>query len=150
MKSHAICRKIECSLLSTEDIARKYPYIRTDDLQGGLFIPIDAVADPHAICEGLAELAAEQGVRLFEGIQVNRVLTSQNRVAAVETDRGTIKCDFFVNCAGFWARSLGKKTQPQVKVPRLTFGSWHLKFTSSLFIGKIGSSSGSGALLPSY
>jgi len=30
---------------------------------------------------------------------------------------GTIKCDYFINCAGFWARSLGKKTQPVVKVP---------------------------------
>ncbi len=61
--------------------------------------------------------AAEQGVRMLEHIQVNRVLTSHNKVAAVETDRGTIKCEYFVNCAGFWARSLGKKTQPLVKVP---------------------------------
>jgi len=102
--------------MSPEEIGRKYPYIRTDDLQGGLWIPIDAVADPHAICVGLADLAAGMGVQMFEGIQVNRILTNQNRVAAVETDRGTIKCDYFVNCAGFWARSLGKKTQPSVKV----------------------------------
>ncbi|XP_046657941.1 pyruvate dehydrogenase phosphatase regulatory subunit, mitochondrial-like [Daphnia pulicaria] len=117
MKSHAVCRKIECYLLTNEEIAKRYPYINTQDLQGGLWIPIDAVADPHKICESLAALAAAKGVRMFEHIQVNRVLTSQNKVAAVETDRGTIKCDFFVNCAGFWARSLGKKTEPLVKVP---------------------------------
>ena len=33
------------------------------------------------------------------------------------TPVGTIKCDYFINSAGFWARSLGKKTQPVVKVP---------------------------------
>ena len=118
MKSHSVCRKIECYLMTKEEIATRYPYVHTEDLQGGLWIPIDAVADPHAITESLVDLAVAQGVRMFERIQVNRVLTNSNhQVAAVETDRGTIRCDYFVNCAGFWARALGKKTQPLVKVP---------------------------------
>ena len=138
MKAHSTCRKIDCHMLSNDEIARRYPYINISDLHGGLFLPDDGVADPDAICTSLASLASQRGVRLYEHIHVHRVLTNQNRVAAVETDRGnnqrlqmikldlifyfdyfkgTIRCDYFVNCAGFWARSLGKKTQPMVKVP---------------------------------
>ena len=69
------------------------------------------------VCLILARLACDMGVRMYEKIQVSRVLTANSRVAAVETDHGTIKCDYFVNSAGFWSRSLGKKTMPQVKVP---------------------------------
>ena len=117
MKAHSVCRDIECSLLSPEDISKKYPYINTQGIQGGLWIPEDGVGDPHLICASLIDIATSQGVKIFENIQVHRVLTSQNQVSAVETDRGTIKCTYFVNCAGFWARSLGKKTLPLVKVP---------------------------------
>jgi len=121
MKAHSVYRNIECHILSVEDIAKKYPYLSTKELQGGLWIPNDGVADPYTICKSLAELAANQGVRMYEHIQVNKVLTSQNqsspRVSAVETDHGTIACEYFVNCAGFWSRSLGKKTEPSVKVP---------------------------------
>ena len=71
--------------------------------------------------QSLAQLASNLGVRMYEGTQVNRVTTCLDspspRVDTVETDRGVIKCDYFINCGGFWARSLGKKTQPPVKVP---------------------------------
>lgn len=35
---------------------------------------------------------------------------------AVETTRGTVECKHFVNCAGFWARNVGKLSEPYVKV----------------------------------
>lgn len=35
---------------------------------------------------------------------------------AVETTSGTIECQHFVNCAGFWARNVGKLSEPYVKV----------------------------------
>ena len=91
MKSHSACRQIECHLLTSDEIARRYPYVNVSDLQGGLFIPDDGVADPDAICTSLARLASQSGVRLYENIHVHRVLTSQNRVAAVETNRGKLK-----------------------------------------------------------
>jgi len=117
MKAHSVSRDIDCFLLTPKDIEHKYPYLNTEDVQGGLWIPKDGVGDPSSICRSLAKLASSLGVRLFEQIQVHRVLTDRKRVSAVETDRGTIHCDYFVNSAGFWARSLGKKTQPVVKVP---------------------------------
>lgn len=48
---------------------------------------------------------------------VQRVHQVDGRVSGVETSLGPINCDFFVNCAGFWARGVGQLSHPFVKVP---------------------------------
>jgi pyruvate dehydrogenase phosphatase regulatory subunit len=45
-------------------------------------------------------------------------ISNQNiQVKGVETSKGTIECEYFVNCAGIWARHLGQLSDPIVKVP---------------------------------
>lgn len=56
------------------------------------------------------------GVRVFEQCKVKRIINDNRKVEAVETTLGTIKCKYFVNCAGFWARNVGKLSEPYVKV----------------------------------
>ncbi len=41
-----------------------------------------------------------QGVRVYEGIGVERVKVESGRVRGVHTDQGHIECEIFVNCAG--------------------------------------------------
>lgn len=38
--------------------------------------------------------------KLLEGIQVKKILNEGNRVTSIETDAGTVKCDYFINAAG--------------------------------------------------
>lgn len=58
------------------------------------------------------------GVTLVESTAVGRVLSEDGRVSGVETRGGQrVACEFFVNCAGFWAREVGRLSQPAVKVP---------------------------------
>ncbi len=40
------------------------------------------------------------GVQMFEYTSVNRVEVEKGHVTAVETDRGSIECEYFINCAG--------------------------------------------------
>lgn len=40
------------------------------------------------------------GVQILERTTVQQVLVEKGHVTAVETDRGSIECDYFVNCAG--------------------------------------------------
>lgn len=76
------------------------------------------------------------GVTIIENCAVTRVINQSGRVKAVETTRGTIECQHFVNCAGFWARNVGKLSEPYVKVMVFliihealeafkTFALWH-------------------------
>ena len=79
--------------------------------------------------EALAYLAYRGGARFIGECGVQQVLTDtsssygvshanrETRVEGVLTDKGTIRCQHFVNCAGIWGRMLGKLSQPQVRVP---------------------------------
>lgn len=58
-----------------------------------------------------------QGVRIVENCTVQKVVQTNGKVSRVETNLGKIDCEYFVNCAGFWARGVGQLSEPYVKVP---------------------------------
>jgi glycine/D-amino acid oxidase-like deaminating enzyme len=37
---------------------------------------------------------------MYEGIEVNKIFTHSGNVHGVETTRGTINCEYFINCGG--------------------------------------------------
>ncbi|EFA10911.2 pyruvate dehydrogenase phosphatase regulatory subunit, mitochondrial [Tribolium castaneum] len=106
-----------CELLSPNELKDLHPYLRVDDLKGAVWVPEDAVANPRAICDVLAILAQQGGAQYFEHTPVDKVLTQNSTVYGVETPKGVIKCEYFVNCAGMWARELGLQCSPQVRIP---------------------------------
>lgn len=117
LKSMAGFVKLDCEAVGPREIAKLCPLLRTDDLLGGLWLPGDGVGDPFETCKTLAGEAVKAGVQVFEECQVLKVLIRKEEVVGVETNKGSINCEYFVNCGGFWARSIGQKSNPQVKVP---------------------------------
>lgn len=117
MKAQSVSWNIECELVTPEEAGKLCPLISTDDLQGGLWIPGDGVGDPYQICRSLISAAKEGGVRVFENCEVQQIVNQNGKVAAVGTKKGMIECQYFVNCGGFWARKIGKMSEPYVKVP---------------------------------
>nr|XP_033331918.1 pyruvate dehydrogenase phosphatase regulatory subunit, mitochondrial [Megalopta genalis]XP_033331919.1 pyruvate dehydrogenase phosphatase regulatory subunit, mitochondrial [Megalopta genalis] len=117
MKAQSISRDIECHLVTPKQVQEICPLLRVDDLVGGLWIPDDGVGDPYQICLTLIKEAKKKGVKVFENCKVTKVVTQNGRIEAIETTHGTIECQHFVNCAGFWARNVGKLSEPYVKVP---------------------------------
>lgn len=69
------------------------------------------------ICETLILEAKKMGVNIIENCTVSEVMSSNGKVSSVNTSLGTINCDYFVNCAGFWARNVGQASEPCVKIP---------------------------------
>lgn len=61
--------------------------------------------------------AIENGVTVVEHCSVVQVNQKELKVSSVDTSGGTIKCKYFVNCAGFWARNIGNMSDPIVKIP---------------------------------
>uniref|UniRef100_T1IHI3 Pyruvate dehydrogenase phosphatase regulatory subunit, mitochondrial n=1 Tax=Strigamia maritima TaxID=126957 RepID=T1IHI3_STRMM len=117
LKSTAGVVNIDCDLVSPEEIKKLCPLIRTDDLQGGLYVPADGVGDPVKTCKILIQEATGKGIKVIENCTINRVITRNSTVIGVDTNKGMITCDYFVNCGGFWARNIGRKSNPPVKVP---------------------------------
>lgn len=105
-------------MLTPAQCRQKCPIIEIDDVLGGMWIPKDGVAHPQLICETLMDEAAKMGVTIVESCPVTEVIHSKDSsVSAVNTGRGRVDCDFFVNCAGFWARQIGQMSEPCVKIP---------------------------------
>ena len=98
---------VACHEISPHEAGDKVPVLRTDDLQGALWLPGDGKANPADLCMSLAKGARNRGVRMQEGVAVTGVIVEHGRVAGVRTEQGDVKCEVLVNCAGQWARQFG-------------------------------------------
>ncbi|XP_021921510.1 pyruvate dehydrogenase phosphatase regulatory subunit, mitochondrial isoform X2 [Zootermopsis nevadensis] len=117
MKALAVSWNIDCDLVTPGEAQKLCPLIAIDDIQGGLWIPGDGVGDPYQICLSLIAAARKGGMQVIENCAVQQILNHNGKVVAVGTNRGTVECQYFVNCGGFWARKIGKMSEPYVKVP---------------------------------
>jgi 4-methylaminobutanoate oxidase (formaldehyde-forming) len=102
---------VEFDWLTPRQIAERVPLLRTDDLQGGVWIPGDGKANPTDLTQSLAKGARNRGACIVEGIHVTGVTTRNGRVSGIDwsrgDERGQIHCEFVVNCTGQWAREFG-------------------------------------------
>lgn len=57
------------------------------------------------------------GVKIFEKVAIESIITDGKSITAVKTSNGTVKCEILVNCAGQWAWELGQKCAPKVNFP---------------------------------
>jgi 4-methylaminobutanoate oxidase (formaldehyde-forming) len=112
-KQAALARSfgVEVQLITPQEAGQIYPLMRTDDLQGGMWIPGDGKANPTDLTMSLAKGARNGGARLAEGVRVLGVITEAGpggpRVAGVRTSAGDVRCETLINCAGQWARQFG-------------------------------------------
>ncbi|HXA94828.1 MAG TPA: FAD-dependent oxidoreductase [Candidatus Dormibacteraeota bacterium] len=104
----AMAYDIEAHVIDADEAARRYPAMRTEDLVGAVWIPGDGKANPADITQALARGARARGARLLEGVAVTGVNIVRGAVAGVETSNGPIATEIVVNCAGMWARELGR------------------------------------------
>jgi glycine cleavage system aminomethyltransferase T/glycine/D-amino acid oxidase-like deaminating enzyme len=109
-KQAALARSfgVEVQLITPRQAGDLYPLMRTDDLQGAMWIPGDGKANPTDLTMSLAKGARQRGATLREGIEVTGVIVEGGRVAGVRTTEGEVRCETLVNCAGQWARQFGR------------------------------------------
>jgi sarcosine dehydrogenase len=99
---------VACEELTPKQAGEKYPIMRTDDLVGAVWLPGDGKANPADITQALAKGARNNGVRIFEKTRVTAIDTRDGRVTGVQTNEGPIEAEIVVNCAGQWARQVGR------------------------------------------
>ena len=106
---------VDMAFMGPERLGEMWPLLNTDGIIGAAFIPGDGMANPTDVTMALAKAARMAGARVFENTKVTRIVRRDGRVAGVETERGTIACEYVVNCTGMWARQLAG--QDDVVVP---------------------------------
>lgn len=105
--------------LSTEDIAKAFPMLRTDDVLGGNFCSTDGFVDPYSAMIGFMTRAIEQGARLWRGTEVTGISSDCNGVAAIATSREVISTRTVINAAGAWAAPVAKMVGIELPVAPL-------------------------------
>ena len=98
---------LEVNIITPQDVKDLVPLARVDDLVGGVHLPNDGVVNPIDVTQALAKGARSAGVKIFENVKVERILTESGRAVGVQTEFGTIRADAVVNAAGMRARELG-------------------------------------------
>jgi glycine/D-amino acid oxidase-like deaminating enzyme len=82
-------RRRGAALISPREAGERWPLMRTDDLQGAIWIPGDGKANPADLCMSAGQGRA-RAARDVEGVEVTGVVRRRTagRVAGVRTDAG--------------------------------------------------------------
>jgi glycine cleavage system aminomethyltransferase T/glycine/D-amino acid oxidase-like deaminating enzyme len=94
-------------LIGPAEIKEKFPLIEEDKVQGGLWDPDAGLVIPRsqAVAGKLVDRAEASGkLKAFANTPAKSLLVENGRIRGVVTDRGTIRADHVVVCAGLWGR----------------------------------------------
>ena len=94
---------VEVDLLETTDVQARWPFLRTDDLAGGVFGARDGYLDPIGVWRNFLDAARGSGAQVATDTEFMGVTQDSGRVTGVVTSRGTIECEKVVDAAGPWA-----------------------------------------------
>ncbi len=97
---------VEAYEISLDEASERWPLMRTDDLVGAVFIPRDGQTSPVDTTMALAKGARDRGVKIVEGVSVEKLVTTGSRFTGVQTEQGFVEAESVVICGGMWTRQL--------------------------------------------
>ncbi len=104
-------------LLSPDELSRRFPWMRVDDLAGGsLGLSMEGWFDPYALLQGFRRKARAQGAHYVEGEVVDLELAGGHVVAARLANGDRLACDKVVNAAGLWGREVAAMAGLEIPV----------------------------------
>ena len=98
-------------MMSVADMKDAHPFLETHDLVGGLWDPDDGDIDPAQLTQALAKGARDMGATIQRFCPATGV-TQVGDEWIVHTDKGDIRCEKVVNCAGYYAQRVGEWFRP--------------------------------------
>jgi glycine/D-amino acid oxidase-like deaminating enzyme len=99
---------VKLELMDRAQIARRYPWMRSDDLALGVLSPEDGWLDPNSVLQGFRKKSQAMGVEFLRDRVVD-LYTSGKRVGEVELGSGArVRPESVINAAGCWAASIAK------------------------------------------
>ncbi|HEX6788485.1 MAG TPA: FAD-dependent oxidoreductase [Gaiellaceae bacterium] len=111
-------------IVSAREAQELFPPMSTDGVLAAAFIPDDGYLDPSQLTFSLADAARKLGAHLEMRTSVTGIEVEDNRVVAVETDKGRVECEVVVNAAGMYAPQVAQLVG--VDVPIIPYGHQYL------------------------
>ena len=90
--------------LSPQEVSRRWPFIRVDNLSGGSYTEEDGFYSPIDILQAYVKKSRQGGAVFMEKVQVTGFSIKNNNAVGIQTiDGHNIKASNVVNAAGPWA-----------------------------------------------
>ncbi len=94
-------------IISSEEVARLSPGVRSDDVLAAAFHPRDGHCSPESVVLGYAGGARRLGATIRTGIAADSIDISDHAIRAVRTAAGVIQTDAVICAAGAWSEEVG-------------------------------------------
>lgn len=101
---------IDVRWLDAKEAQSLLPIARFDDAALIGYEPEAGFADAYLVATGFARAARRLGVRILEGVGVERLLLDGGKVAGVETSRGTFLAGTVISTQNIWATEIERWT----------------------------------------
>ena len=119
-------------MIDREELKRRYPSIRTDDIDAALHGPGDGFIDPYAAVMGFRRKARALGVEYIED-RVTGFETDSKKVLRAVCDSGrTIGGEVFVNVAGAWGPELSASIGLEFPIEPLSRSTFYVETRAEL------------------
>lgn len=94
--------------LDGDEIRRRLPLMRLDDVLAGTFHARDGLADPNSVVMGYLNHARRLGVQTLTETPVTGIQVRGGQVVGVQTAAGEVSAPLVINTAGPWAGLIGE------------------------------------------
>lgn len=102
---------LEMNICTPDELKKFNPFMKTHDLAGGLWDPMDGDIDPAQLTQALAKGARDAGGRIERFCPVIG-LERDGDEWIVKTEKGDIRAQYVANCAGYYAQRVGEMFKP--------------------------------------
>ncbi|MCW5877767.1 MAG: FAD-binding oxidoreductase [Anaerolineales bacterium] len=99
---------VQTEWLDGDEIRRRLPDMRLDDVQAATFNAQDGLCDPNGVVMGYINAAARLGAQCLTQVEVTGLDVQDGVILGVHTNQGDIETPLVVNAAGPWAGQLGR------------------------------------------
>ncbi|WP_405475376.1 FAD-dependent oxidoreductase [Streptomyces canus] len=99
---------VESRIVTADECVDMHPLVNRDRVLAGLHIPTDGLAKAVLAVEAQIRRATERGVTFLARHEVLDVLQADGAVTGVRTDRGDLRADIVVCCAGIWGPKIAR------------------------------------------
>lgn len=119
-------------MIDSDEVKRRFPSIRTDDIDAALHGPKDGFIDPHAAVVGFRRKARSLGVEYIQDRAVG-FETDSKKIQRVVLDSGKkIDGEVFVNVAGAWGPELSESLGLKLPVEPLSRSTFYVETRAEL------------------
>ncbi len=123
----------EVELLDAQGVRERFPLVGEGACLGATWCPTDGFLLPDVVYQEAARRAQELGATLVQRAPVTAARHAGGRLLAVETPRGPVEGDVFVDCTNAWTRRLAPILGAEIlPVDPLKRYLWFLRRAGSL------------------